>query len=144
MTLRPIKPDDLSKLSQWADDHDIVSLKKLIDLPAFLGIVLEFENDIVGFTYGWHFKGNVEIIQITVHPDHRRHGYGQRLLDHFIDAVEAVSCRLEVRADNVAALALYEGYGFIKNSIRANYYHDTRGRIDAVLMTYKKSDREEN
>lgn len=142
MIPRPITIDDLSTLSAWAESSDIENLTKLIDLPAFWGIVLEFDAMIVGFTYGWQFEGDVEIIQITVHPEYRRHGYGQILLDHFIDSAGASSCRLEVRADNVAALALYERFGFTKDSIRANYYDDERGRIDAVLMTYKKSNRQ--
>ena len=141
---RNLKHSDLPLLASWADADDMKSLNKLITLPAFWGIVLEQKNVVLGFTYGWKFDGDVEVIQITVHPDFRRLGYGKTLLDHFIDAAGADECRLEVRADNIAALSLYEGYGFTKDSIRSHYYDDERGKVDAVLMTYRKADGIEN
>ena len=144
LTHREIKDDDVPAIGLWAELRDIENLEKLITLPAFWGVVLESDNSLLGFAYGWRLDSDVEVIQITVHPDHRRLGYGKILLDYFIDAAGANICRLEVRADNVAALSLYEGYGFTKDSIRANYYDDERGKIDAVLMTYAKANGIEN
>ena len=41
---------------------------------------------------------------------------------------------LEVRASNVAALALYESLGFNEATIRRNYYPTADGREDAIVM----------
>ena len=54
-----------------------------------------------------------------------------------IDEVEklgVVTLWLEVRASNVAAIALYESVGFNEATIRRNYYPTTDGREDAIIM----------
>ena len=141
---RLMTPDDVPQMAQWAEPKDIATLNKLITLPAFRGVVLDDGAQCIGFTYGWRVGDDVEIIQITVHPDHRRKGHGRILLEEFIDGVGATICRLEVRADNTAARALYERFGFIQDGIRANYYDDDRGRSDAVLMSYHRDQHQEN
>ena len=40
----------------------------------------------------------------------------------------------EVRASNVAAIALYESVGFNEATIRRNYYPTADGREDAIIM----------
>ena len=42
---------------------------------------------------------------------------------------------LEVRPSNAAALALYRHVGFQQIGVRRNYYHDTEGSEDAVVMS---------
>ncbi|STW48927.1 ribosomal-protein-S18p-alanine acetyltransferase [Klebsiella pneumoniae] len=45
-----------------------------------------------------------------------------------------VTLWLEVRASNVAAIALYESVGFNEATIRRNYYPTADGREDAIIM----------
>jgi ribosomal-protein-alanine N-acetyltransferase len=45
-----------------------------------------------------------------------------------------VTLWLEVRASNVAAIALYESLGFNEATIRRNYYPTADGREDAIIM----------
>ncbi len=62
---------------------------------------------------------------------------GRALLEHVIDEVEklgVVTLWLEVRASNVAAIALYESVGFNEATIRRNYYPTADGREDAIIM----------
>lgn len=62
---------------------------------------------------------------------------GRELLEHVIDEVEklgVVTLWLEVRASNVAAIALYESLGFNEATIRRNYYPTADGREDAIIM----------
>ncbi|GAA1367915.1 ribosomal protein S18-alanine N-acetyltransferase [Brevibacterium luteolum] len=74
-----------------------------------------------------------DILTIASHPDARRQGIGRRLLDALLDharanGVEAV--HLDVRADNIAAQAMYAADGFVELDRRPGYYRDA----DAVLM----------
>ena len=67
----------------------------------------------------------------------QRRGLGRALLERVIDEVEkrgVVTLWLEVRASNVAAIALYESLGFNEATIRRNYYPTVDGREDAIIM----------
>ena len=44
---------------------------------------------------------------------------------------------LEVRSSNIAAITLYEKFGFEKVGIRKNYYTHNNKTEDAILMTRK-------
>ena len=92
------------------------------------------EGIAAGFIIGWCVTGEAEIIQISVAPACRRRGIGAMLLEAFLQSHARAGCHLEVRADNTAALALYERFGFVPYSRRQGYYADTDGRSDAVLM----------
>ncbi len=57
------------------------------------------------------------LFNIAVDPAYQRRGLGRALLEHVIDEVEklgVVTLWLEVRASNVAAIALYESVGFTR------------------------------
>lgn len=70
-------------------------------------------------------KGKVFLIaNVAVHPDHRRQGIAGSLTETAIaDCLrsEAASVWLHVRADNVGAVALYRGMGFIERERRTNW-----------------------
>jgi ribosomal-protein-alanine N-acetyltransferase len=75
-----------------------------------------------------------DLDRIAVLPSRRRQGVARRLLDALCDAARAQGATrvlLEVAADNIAALAFYEAYGFVVISRRAGYY---RRGVDAIVM----------
>ena len=77
------------------------------------------------------------LFNIAVDPDFERRGLGKALLEHLIDELEkrgVLTLWLEVRASNVAAIALYESLGFNEATIRRNYYPTADGREDAIIM----------
>ncbi|MBV8045435.1 ribosomal protein S18-alanine N-acetyltransferase [Pluralibacter sp.] len=77
------------------------------------------------------------LFNIAVDPAWQRRGLGRELLEHVIDEVEkrgVATLWLEVRASNVAAIALYESLGFNEATIRRNYYPTAEGHEDAVIM----------
>jgi ribosomal-protein-alanine acetyltransferase len=140
--LRPIAAADLDQLTDLNLEHD--DLVCYMKSEAFWGIVALDLKIVSGMIYGWKHGGQVEIIQIMVHPDCRRSGLGTRLLHHFIDDANARTCRLEVRADNIQARSFYRKFGFVEDGVRENYYRDQGGRTDAILMTYDHADAEGN
>ena len=69
-------------------------------------------------------------------PAFQRRGLGRELLTHLIRELETrdvFTLWLEVRASNVAAIALYESLGFNEATIRRNY-PTAEGREDAIIM----------
>ena len=75
-----------------------------------------------------------DLERIAVMPSRRRQGVARRLLDALCAAAHAQGASrmlLEVAADNDAALAFYETYGFTTIGRRAGYY---RGGVDALVM----------
>lgn len=75
-----------------------------------------------------------ELLRIAVLPSARRRGLARRLLAAGLGRLASagiVRCHLEVRADNVPALALYARFGFAPIGRRRRYYADG---TDALLL----------
>ena len=76
----------------------------------------------------WH------IMNVAVDPDHRRKRIATAMLADLFLRIDSQTarCTLEVRESNLAAIALYELYGFRAASRRRRYYQDNGE--DAVVM----------
>lgn len=95
------------------------------------------DNKIVGYIGFWQIFQEAQITTIAVHPDFRRKGIGEVLLDYVIDLCEKNSIKeivLEVRVSNTIAQNLYFKKGFKKVGIRKWYYRDGE---DALVMIKK-------
>jgi [ribosomal protein S18]-alanine N-acetyltransferase len=93
---------------------------------------------LVGYCNYWLIAASqeVHILSIATHPMARRQGVGARLLEHALAAgatIEARLATLEVRRSNLAAVTLYERFGFTTIHVRVRYYAD--GDEDALVMT---------
>ncbi len=75
----------------------------------------------------WSILEEAHITILAVHPQYHRQGLGQALL-HFL--LKTASDRgleratLEVRASNLAAISLYQKFGFKTAGRRRHYYQD--------------------
>ena len=91
---------------------------------------------VVGFAGVWLMVDEAHITTFGVHPDWRRQGIGRRLMVRLLELADELQARrmtLEVRAGNVAAQALYRGFGFEVAGRRPRYYTDDGE--DALVMT---------
>lgn len=76
------------------------------------------------------------ISNVAVHPDVRRQGIGDRLIERLTELAgqrAMAFVTLEVRAGNQPAISLYQKHGFLPVGRRKNYY--SLPREDAILMT---------
>lgn len=99
------------------------------------------DGRVVAFCNYWLVQDEVHLLNLAVHPDRRRRGYGRVLLRHILDFARRHQCRyitLEVRRSNAAAIGLYESLGFQAVGVRANYY--VEDREDAIVMTLELAD----
>jgi ribosomal-protein-alanine N-acetyltransferase len=96
---------------------------------------------VVGFCNYWIItdrqgsEGELQIMGIATHPDHRRAGIGSALLAHALEhgrAHRVQVATLEVRRGNAPAIAMYERAGFRIVHVRAGYYDDNGE--DALVM----------
>jgi [ribosomal protein S18]-alanine N-acetyltransferase len=98
-------------------------------------LVAERCGGIVGFAVGTVVLDEAEIESVAVAIEARRTGVGKELcraLMEWARGKQAVRMRLEVRAGNAGARALYRGLGLAECGVRAGYYVDPVE--DAVLM----------
>jgi ribosomal-protein-alanine N-acetyltransferase len=94
------------------------------------------QRGVVAWCNYWLVAGEVHILAIATHPDHRRAGLGAQLLAYALDDGIATGCTvatLEVRRGNAPAIALYERAGFVTVHVRQRYYVDNHE--DALVMT---------
>jgi [ribosomal protein S18]-alanine N-acetyltransferase len=92
-------------------------------------------NPLVGYVCRWLVGDEVHILNLAVHPQWRKQGIGRSLVELVVrDADEhgAGTVTLEVRRENVGAIALYQSFGFTERGVRRNYYG--RG-ADAIIMS---------
>ena len=103
----------------------------------YLNLQLSVDGVMAAFAITQIVLDEATLFNIAVDPAFQRRGLGRALLERVIDEVEkrgVVTLWLEVRASNVAAIALYESLGFNEATIRRNYYPTVDGREDAIIM----------
>ncbi len=94
------------------------------------------DQQLVAFALFTLVKGEGELLSICSDPARRRAGHARKLLSHAITALKPKKLLLEVAADNLAALRLYEGLGFREMGRRKAYYAAENGpKVDAIVMT---------
>lgn len=98
-------------------------------------VLAEMEGRIVGYVLFWLLSEDVDIHNIAVHPEFRRHGIGRGLLEQVVAAArhrEYTRVTLDVRRSNAPAQRLYESFGFTLRGVRKGYYSDNGE--DALVM----------
>ncbi|MDO5036750.1 MAG: ribosomal protein S18-alanine N-acetyltransferase [Tissierellia bacterium] len=97
--------------------------------------VLSLYDLVIAYAGGYILDDQVHISNVAVDIDYRNNGYGRRLMEAFLEACHKKGVQeatLEVREDNLPALALYESLGFVQKGLRKNYYQDLKK--DALIL----------
>jgi len=106
-------------------------------LAGYHCLVLDVGGSVTGYGIMSIAAGEAHLLNLCVHPNAQRFGYGRRLLNVLLlRAAEADADKvfLEVRPSNEAALRLYRSLGFEQIGIRPAYYQADNGREDAVIL----------
>ena len=92
--------------------------------------LVALEGDIlVGYVGSQTVIDESDMMNLAVHPEHRRQGIGEKLVGALENALRergSKALTLEVRASNEPAIALYEKLGFAQVGLRKNYYRNPR------------------
>jgi ribosomal-protein-alanine N-acetyltransferase len=109
--------------------------KEMKENDLALYVVIEENGRVVGYAGLWVIGHEGHITNVAVHPQFRKKGYGDLLIDRLLCEGEKKGINaytLEVRVSNRPAQKLYEKYGFKSVGIRPKYYEDNKE--DAMIM----------
>lgn len=126
-----LKIERTSFTSPWSEGaflHEIYN-------PYALTKVALLDNRIIGYVCVQYILDEGHILNLAIHPDHRRRGYGTALMVEVLKILKEKGCRfiyLEVRKSNTSAKLFYERFGFRIAGVRKNYYRSPKE--DASLM----------
>ncbi len=144
--IRPMVVQDISRVSEiekavftsaWsADDF----MYELTENPFGHYFVDEIDGIIEGYIGLWILFDQAQITTLGTTLNQRRKGIAKRLMEFglrhaFQSGAERIS--LEVRVGNIAAITLYESFGFQRKGIRKDYYQDNHE--DAHLMVLERN-----
>jgi ribosomal-protein-alanine N-acetyltransferase len=123
--------------AQWSEQHyDALAAGD----SSRLALLAEERGETLGFLVAHAIAGEFELENVAVAARARRHGIGRRLIAELVkEAVQqgVRAIHLEVRGQNRAARALYEGLDFVQSGVRRGYYDCPAD--DAILYTRKIS-----
>jgi [ribosomal protein S18]-alanine N-acetyltransferase len=101
-------------------------------------IVIQYEDELVGYCGVWIVVDEAHITNIAILPDFRGKKLGEMLLTKIMDEARklgATTMTLEVRVTNKVAQNLYRKLGFQNGAVRKKYYTDNLE--DALVMWVK-------
>ena len=116
----------------WSEN----SLREELTNPTARFYVLKQNGELLGYIGANNIANEYYITNVAVSMEHRRKGYGEKLLNHllFVSAEECADfVTLEVRKSNTNAIKLYEKLGFELKGERKNFYSNPTE--DAYIYT---------
>ena len=125
---------ELEKLC-FSDPWSEKSVTSELDNELALWLVAVEDSRVAGYVGSQTVAGETDMMNIAVHPDFRRRGVAEQLVDALIVQLREQQSRcltLEVRASNDAAQALYEKLGFSQIGRRPRYYRNPKE--DALIL----------
>ncbi len=130
-------PQDMARIHAAAFVQDRAwTAQEIADLLASPSVTHLAEPQ--GFALTRLFAGEAELLTLAVDPAAQRQGIGRRLLQRWMDGLEAQAdtAFLEVAADNTAAIALYTSAGFRQTATRRGYYQRKDApSVDALILS---------
>jgi ribosomal-protein-alanine N-acetyltransferase len=95
-------------------------------------------KQVLGYVICRHSFTVCHILNICISPPNQGKGYGSLMLKSILDSLSSKrninSVILEVRPSNLAALALYNKFGFQQDTIKKGYYIDGESFEDAIVL----------
>lgn len=137
---------DIEAIVQPQDAWNYQTLVQLLEQDSIQMLIVYGQNqsaitiksNVIGYCLYQHLFEQAEILRIGTHPDYQRQGMGSQTLNRLHELLQSnqvESLLLEVRADNVPAIALYEQQGFVMIHQRKGYYKLLdQPAIDALIM----------
>ena len=140
ITFTEMKAEHVPQVAQleklcFADPWSEMSIaSELQSIWSYWMVAMDAEQ-VVGYVGSQSSVDETDIMNIAVHPDWRRNGIAEKLIDSLIAELKNRGSRalmLEVRVSNVPAIALYEKLGFRQVGRRKNYYRNPKE--DALIL----------
>nr|WP_321257229.1 ribosomal protein S18-alanine N-acetyltransferase [uncultured Pseudodesulfovibrio sp.] len=117
----------------WTREQFLLGLSK----KAFRVFGVRSEEVLAGYIAFSLIEDEMEILNLAIRPEFRRHGLAALLLADSFRVCEENNIKksfLDVKVSNEPALSLYRKFGYKKIGVRKRYYPDTKE--DALLFRY--------
>lgn len=143
MKLTRITPDDCGELAAldkrcFAVPWSRQSFREETENRLATYIIAREGDKIIGYCGFWRVGDEVQITNIAVLPEYRRCGTASAMIDEMIaESADAEQIVLEVRESNLAAIGLYEKYGFECAGVRKNFYRSPTE--NGIVMIRRKN-----
>ena len=142
VTIRQREVQEVANIEKLVQEHEAWSYESLTQLlsqdSVKLLLATNAAREVQGYCLYQVIFEQAEILRIGTHPDYHRQGTAAKLftaLHATLAAYQVESLLLEVRADNLPAIALYQQQGFIVIHRRSGYYQQAlKPSIDALIM----------
>jgi len=120
--------------------HEMTFRGEIYNQPISFPFVIVFkpQSRVIGYLVFWKIKEQIQINNIAIHPDFRRMGIAEAVLQQVLGEIRKGGAKLvtlEVRPSNIAARSLYNKLGFDVLGIKENYYHHP---LEPALVMGKK------
>ena len=119
----------------FSDPWSEKSVASELNNPLSLWLTAMEGDRVAGYIGSQTVMDETDMMNVAVHPDFRRKGIAQALINKLVEQLKARGSRcltLEVRASNTPAITLYEQLGFSEIGRRRNYYRNPRE--DALIL----------
>lgn len=130
-------PQEMSRIHGLAFVHErgwsAAEFEQMLAQP-----YIQHFSTVGGFALTRSLAGESELLTLAVAPEHQRRGIARSLLKRWLknSSPLADTAFLEVAADNITALALYDSLFFQRSNTRKAYYTRKGGKaVDAILMS---------
>lgn len=136
--LRQINTKDIEKIVSLEIDTlsstlGFETLNELISNPLLGGVVIEEDDNILGYV-SYSYDGEIlEIYNLCVNKEYQRKGLGLKLMNYLFDTLKPKTSILEVNETNHPAISLYTKLGYKLLRKRKGYYNG----IDALFLEKK-------
>ncbi len=143
LKLRSLTTDDLSTILEldqtcFGGLWTLAGYQRELESPnsELLGLFAPLSSiKLLGMGCFWSIVDEAHITILAIHPQYHRQGLGQALLYALLKTAcdrGLERATLEVRASNIAAISLYEKFGFKTAGRRRRYYKDNDE--DALIL----------
>jgi len=124
LTIRPYREEDEAAVAAlWreifpaAPAHNVpeADIWRKLSVQRELFVVAELDGEVAGTVMAGFDGHRGWVYYLAVSPRHRKHGIGKALMDRVEADLVAMGCpklNLQVRADNIGAVAFYRKLGF--------------------------------
>ncbi len=123
----------------FSDAWSEKSIADLVASDSVVCFVAKEDDELFGYIIVRIIAPEGELYRIAVDKSKRGRGVGYKLIKNTVDYLDGEGLEtlfLEVRSQNIPAIALYSSYGFKGIGQRRNYYKDPSD--DAIIMLYQK------
>lgn len=140
MIIRKMRLEDVSAIANleqicFSDPWSETSIKSELNNPLSYWLVADDNGTIAGYVGSQSVLDSADMMNIAVAPEYRRRGVGRMLINNLISYLQeqkVIALLLEVRVSNMAAISLYQKFGFEQVGRRPRYYHSPRE--DALIF----------